>query len=79
MLSTLDQNDILFADRMSHYLMLEFPDDDVPSYTQNMIYQIQQRGIIPVIVHPERNSMILSHHRLLLDLLDKGVPFSDYC
>ncbi|GAX03828.1 exopolysaccharide biosynthesis protein [Secundilactobacillus pentosiphilus] len=72
LLTALDQNDILFADEGGKYLMLEFPDDDVPTYTNDMIYQLQQRGIIPVIVHPERNTRIMRHPDLIYDLLQKG-------
>ena len=52
--------------------MLEFPDDDVPSYTSNMIYELMQRGIIPVIVHPERNTKIMKQPDILYDLLSRG-------
>lgn len=72
LLTALDQDDILFADEGGQYLMLEFPDDDVPSYTSNMIYELMQRGIIPVIVHPERNTMIMKQPNILYDLLSRG-------
>ena len=72
LLTALDQDDILFADEGGRYLMLEFPSDDVPSYTNNIIYEIMQRGIIPVIVHPERNAKIMRQPDILYDLLNKG-------
>lgn len=72
LLDALDKDDILFADTGNRYLMLEFPDDDVPHYTSRMIYDLQQRGIVPVIVHPERNTMIMDKPDLLYDLLEKG-------
>ncbi|EEI18214.1 PHP domain protein [Lentilactobacillus buchneri ATCC 11577] len=72
LLTALDQDDILFADESGRYLMLEFPDDDVPSYTSNMVYELMQRGIIPVIVHPERNTKIMKQPDILYDLLNKG-------
>lgn len=72
LLTALDQDDILFADEGGQYLMLEFPDDDVPSYTSNMIYELMQRGIIPVIVHPERNTKIMKQPDILYDLLSRG-------
>lgn len=72
LLQALDKDDILFADTESQYLMLEFPDDDVPYYTNQMIFDLQQRGIIPVIVHPERNTKIMKHPDLLYQLLEKG-------
>lgn len=72
LLQALDKDDILFADTENQYLMLEFPDDDVPHYTNQMIFDLQQRGIIPVIVHPERNTKIMNHPDLLYQLLEKG-------
>lgn len=72
LLTALDQDDILFADEGGRYLMLEFPDDDVPSYTSTMIYELMQRGIIPIIVHPERNKKIMEQPDILYDLLNEG-------
>ena len=72
LLTALDQDDILFADEGRRYLMLEFPDDDVPSYTSNMVYELMQRGIIPIIVHPERNTKIMKKPDILYRLLNRG-------
>lgn len=72
LLDALDRDDILFADTGNRYLMLEFPDDDVPHYTNQMIFDLQQRGIIPVIVHPERNTKIMAEPDLIYQLLEKG-------
>lgn len=72
LLTALDQDDILFADEGGRYLMLEFPDDDVPSYTSTMIYELMQRGIIPIIVHPERNTKIMKKPDILYRLLNRG-------
>ncbi|MDM8303806.1 tyrosine-protein phosphatase [Limosilactobacillus vaginalis] len=72
LIEALDKDDILFADQGNRYLMLEFPDDDVPHYTNQMIFALQQREITPVIVHPERNTKIMAHPELLYQLLQKG-------
>lgn len=72
LLDALDKDDILFADTGNRYLMLEFPDDDVPHYTNQMIFDLQQRGITPVIVHPERNTKIMAEPNLIYQLLEKG-------
>ncbi|WP_367365116.1 tyrosine-protein phosphatase [Pediococcus parvulus] len=72
LLTALDQDDILFADEGGQYLMLEFPDDDIPNYTSNMIYELMQRGIIPIIVHPERNTKIMKEPDILYRLLNRG-------
>ena len=72
LLEALDKDDILFADTGNRYLMLEFPDDDVPHYTGQMIFNLQRRGITPVIVHPERNTKIMKKPDLICQLLEKG-------
>lgn len=72
LLDALDKDDILFADTGNRYLMLEFPDDDVPYYTNQMIFDLQQRGITPIIVHPERNTKIMEEPDLIYQLLKRG-------
>lgn len=72
LLEALDKDDILFADTAGKYMMLEFPDDDVPHYTNQMIFDLQQRGIVPVIVHPERNTKIMAEPDVIYQLLQKG-------
>lgn len=68
----LDDNDILFLDEDGRYMLLEFPSDDVPSYAKDMIFKIMQRGITPIIVHPERNSRILKEPVILQELIEQG-------
>ncbi|MDA5387546.1 tyrosine-protein phosphatase [Loigolactobacillus backii] len=72
LLAALDQDDILFADTGNRYLMLEFPHQEVPAYAQRMIFDLQARNIIPVIVHPERNQGIQADPTILYDLVASG-------
>ena len=37
-----------------------------------MIFSIQQRGITPIVVHPERNSRILKEPHILQELIEQG-------
>ena len=68
----LDNDDILFCDEDGHYMLLEFPSEDVPAYAQNMTFNLLGRGITPIIVHPERNNKILHHPEVLQDFLEQG-------
>lgn len=68
----LDNDDILFCDEDGHYMLLEFPSEDVPTYAQNMTFNLLGRGITPIIVHPERNNKILHHPEFLQDFLEQG-------
>lgn len=72
LIEALDKDDILFADEGGRYMLLEFPDNDVPYYTNQIIFELQQRGIVPIIVHSERNTRIMDEPDLLYKLLEKG-------
>ncbi|WP_127345758.1 tyrosine-protein phosphatase [Lactobacillus amylolyticus] len=68
----LEDDDILFLDEDGRYMLLEFPSDDVPAYSQDMIFKVMQRGITPIIVHPERNNRILKRPTILQNLIKQG-------
>lgn len=73
LLKSIENNDILFADGDNgKYLMLELPHNEVPRYTFDMIFEIQLKGIVPIIVHPERNKGIQNDPSLLYRLVKQG-------
>ena len=61
LLEALQKDDILFADEGGRYMLLEFPSQEVP-----------QQGIVPIIVHPERNAELLEHPERLQPFLEQG-------
>lgn len=72
LLKAIDKDDILYCDENSTYMLLEFPSEDVPTYAQEMVYKVMQRGITPIIVHPERNNRILREPTVLQKFLEQG-------
>ncbi|WHY00425.1 CpsB/CapC family capsule biosynthesis tyrosine phosphatase [Neobacillus sp. DY30] len=54
------------------YLLVELPSKHVPRYTEKLFYDLQMSGLIPVIVHPERNQEIIERPELLYQLVKKG-------
>lgn len=54
------------------YLFVELPFDNVPRYTESMLYDIQMQGYKPIIVHPERNRELREQPDKLYDLVRKG-------
>ncbi|MEH7276264.1 tyrosine-protein phosphatase [Neobacillus vireti] len=54
------------------YVLVEFPSNHVPRYTEKLFYDLQMNGLIPVIVHPERNREIIERSDLLYQLVKKG-------
>ncbi|WP_105993035.1 tyrosine-protein phosphatase [Staphylococcus simulans] len=57
----------------SKYLLIELPSNQVPNFLSSLIYEIQTRGYIPVIVHPERNKVIAQDINVLYGLVCHGV------
>jgi protein-tyrosine phosphatase len=37
------------------YMMIELPQQEVPSKAEDLFFRLQAKGIIPIISHPERN------------------------
>lgn len=63
---------ILFTDEQQHYVLIEFPTQNIPTFAERLFYELELTGITPVIVHPERNREILEHPNRLKSLVDKG-------
>ncbi|GKU84875.1 tyrosine-protein phosphatase [Niallia sp. NCCP-28] len=54
------------------YLFIEFPSSSVPRYAERLLYDIQTQGIIPIIVHPERNKELQEKPELMYKLVQNG-------
>jgi protein-tyrosine phosphatase len=54
------------------YLLIEFPMEQLPSYGENVFYELRLLGATPIIAHPERNLKFMKNTGLLLDLLEQG-------
>ncbi|MCV3554527.1 tyrosine-protein phosphatase [Pediococcus ethanolidurans] len=67
-----DRDDILFADESNRYLILELPHNEVPEYTEKMLFALQTRGITPILVHPERNQGFMQDPDKLYEFVSQG-------
>lgn len=56
----------------TNYVFVELPSDHVPRYTEKMLFDLQLKGLVPIIVHPERNREIHERPELLYKLVEKG-------
>lgn len=54
------------------YMLIEFPSDSVPQYAEQLFYDMQLAGHIPVIVHPERNRELLTDPNRMYELIRGG-------
>lgn len=69
---SLERGEVLTLDNTDKYLLLELPSGHVPTYTQELIYELLLKGITPIIVHPERNKELIEKHNLLFNLVEEG-------
>lgn len=54
------------------YIMIELPSNHVPAYTKRLLYDLQMDGLLPIIVHPERNLELVSSPHLLYEFVKNG-------
>lgn len=57
----------------SRYMFIEFPSEHVFSGVKDLIFKLKTMGIVPIIAHPERNSVLRHNPEYLYDLLHMGV------
>ncbi|WP_314065845.1 CpsB/CapC family capsule biosynthesis tyrosine phosphatase [uncultured Vagococcus sp.] len=73
LLQDIDQDNILFADIDDQYLLIEFPSNDVPAFTEKLFFELLSHEITPIIVHPERNSVFIDDPNKIIPFLEMGV------
>jgi len=56
----------------TQYMLIELPMGELPRYTEDFIYHLQLKGLIPIIAHPERNLSIIDNPNIMLRLIDLG-------
>ncbi len=64
--------DVLSVNDKDKYVLVEFPSNHVPRYTERLFYDLQVAGLTPVIVHPERNSELIQSPEILYNLVKAG-------
>ncbi|PAE17934.1 tyrosine protein phosphatase [Virgibacillus sp. 7505] len=69
----LSAKEILPVNLDTPYILVELPTSTVPKYTNKLLYDLQVEGYTPIIVHPERNSELLSKPDKLYELVKSGV------
>lgn len=72
MLEDYENGNILTLNDTNRYVFVEFPSNDVPAYTSHLFFELKMKGLIPVIVHPERNRAIIEKPDRLYRLIKDG-------
>jgi protein-tyrosine phosphatase len=54
----IDTDRIVTINNGKRYICLELPDSIIPPATEDVIFQLNSRGLTPIITHPERNPVL---------------------
>src|SRR5690606_16758850 len=60
-----ESGEVITLNNGGKYLFIEFPTGHVPRYSEKLLFDIQLKGLTPIIVHPERNSEIIENPDML--------------
>ncbi len=71
-LQLLDAGRALTINDANRYLLLELPDTSLPPATEEICFNLQSRGITPIITHPERHLILQEMPQKLKRLIDLG-------
>lgn len=55
------------------YMVLELPMNEFPNHAGDLFFQLSLKGIVPILVHPERNAMIIQRPDIVDNLVKRGV------
>jgi len=55
------------------YVLVEFPGNDVSTDNLRLVYELQVRGYIPIMAHPERNLAVQRNPGLIDELCELGL------
>ncbi|MGL6247654.1 MAG: tyrosine-protein phosphatase [Culicoidibacterales bacterium] len=59
----------------SRYMLIELPMREYPEYTEKVFNELIQRGIVPIVAHPERNQQLRENPALAETLAELGCQF----
>lgn len=68
----LDEGRIITLNDGHRYICLEMPDTVIPPATEDIVFQLSSRNLIPIITHPERNPIFYEMPEKLRRLISLG-------
>jgi protein-tyrosine phosphatase len=71
-LQELDGGNVLTIGDEGKYLLLEFPTPSVPPQSESLLTRLLNRGIVPIITHPERNAEIVRRPERYYEMIRMG-------
>lgn len=61
--------------KTGNFLLIELPLSEIPQYTDQVFFELQVKGVTPVLAHPERYRGLVNEVERLLDWAKRGILF----
>ena len=55
------------------YLLVEFPFGSTPTYGEQVLFELQVQGLVPIVAHPERHAGVVEDPNLLYRWVGRGI------
>lgn len=69
----LADGELLTINNTERYILIELSNTMMPDYVRRTLYEIQLQGVVPIIAHPERNSIFAGNTSLLKSFTDADI------
>lgn len=63
---------LLTLNKTTPYVLIRLPESNLPSYTTQLVFDMQIAGYIPILASPERNNLIADYPNSLYDIVKNG-------
>lgn len=73
MTPALAKNGMVFPLNGSRYLLVELVSHSLPRYTEQVLYELQLQGYVPLLAHPERCKAFQEDIGILLRMVERGI------
>ncbi|MED3955205.1 tyrosine protein phosphatase [Priestia aryabhattai] len=67
-----EQSVVMTINQTTKYMLLQLSNEHTVSSTEQLLYQLQLKGVVPIISEPERHSLFLDDPSHLYELVRKG-------
>lgn len=55
------------------YLLMELPCSFYPIHTEEVLFELQKKGFVPILAHPERNKVLRRNPAKIFDMVKRGI------
>jgi protein-tyrosine phosphatase len=69
----IESGEILSLNDTGRYALIELPPEVLPPHLENTFWDLQSRGITPILAHPERHPMLMHNPAPLYSWVESGV------